>query len=72
MKQASLAILLKPKGGGDDKGGDAPDAEEEAGEGDDSSEDYQALAEEAFPDEKWTPDRLAAFKELVMSCMGKD
>jgi hypothetical protein len=58
-----LALLLsdssKAKGG------------EEESDSEDEGEDYSDLAKEAFPDEDWSPERLAAFKELVMSCMGK-
>jgi hypothetical protein len=63
VKKSSLAILLAtPKGGrGEDEDDDGAE---------DSEGDYEALAEAAFPDEDWTPDRLKAFKELVMACMG--
>jgi hypothetical protein len=46
---------------------DAPavSSEEEGGE-------YEKFARAAFPDEDWTPKRLIALKELVMSCMGED
>jgi hypothetical protein len=61
-KGQGLALLLA----------DSPKGKDDEDESDDSGEDYSDLAKEAFPDEDWTPDRLAAFKEFVMSCMGKD
>lgn len=63
MKGSSLALLLAPKKGEEADADDEGDAEE-------SESDYTELAEAAFPDEDWTPERLKAFKELVMSCVG--
>lgn len=43
-------------------------------EGEDDGEEYEGgdladLAQAAFPDEEWTPERLTALKEYVMACM---
>ena len=67
MKKPGLAALLlaAPKRGSARDSGDDP---ESGDDGDD--EDYQALAEQAFPDEDWTPERVAALKEFVMKCTG--
>jgi hypothetical protein len=37
--------------------------------GEESSE-YRQAAEEAFPDEDWTPERVDAFKAFVKLCSG--
>ena len=44
-----------------------PDEAESSGE---SSDEYKQAAEEAFPDEDWTPERVDALKALVKLCMG--
>lgn len=62
-----LALLLAAPKKGSGEGYD--DGETESGE-EDAGEDYQALAEEAFPDEEWSPERVAALKEFVMKCVG--
>ena len=59
-----LALLLAPKGGGEGDGDDYDQGDDE-----DSEDDYTKLAEEAFPDEDWTPERVKALKEFVMKCM---
>lgn len=48
-------------------GGDAPDEAEKPGE---ESDEYKQAAEEAFPDEDWTPERVDSFKAFVKLCMG--
>lgn len=42
-----------------------PDEGDDMGGGD----DYKQAAEEAFPDDDWTPDRLDALKALIKLCM---
>ncbi len=40
--------------------------------GDDgASDDYKALASEAFPDEDWTPERIDSLKALIKLCAGE-
>jgi hypothetical protein len=51
-----------PSEGGDD--GDAPDDEG-------SESELKQAAEEAFPDEDWSPERLDALKALMKLCMGE-
>lgn len=63
---AGLALLLAPKKGE----GEDPSDEYDKGDDEDTEDDYMKLAEEAFPDEDWTPQRVAALKEFVMKCMG--
>lgn len=48
------------------------DASADADDADEGSDDYKSLASEAFPDEEWTPDRVAALKSLIKLCMGGD
>ena len=39
--------------------------------GDDSGDDdYKSLAEEAFPDDDWNPQRVDALKALIKLCVG--
>lgn len=63
--KGGLALLLAPKKGGEDDDGDYDQGADE-----DTEDDYTQLAEEAFPDEDWTPERVKALKEFVMKCMG--
>lgn len=39
---------------------------------DEYGEDFGEAIREAFPDNKWTPDRLAAMKEAIRLCVEKD
>lgn len=50
--------------------------DDEAESGDDESigsesSELKQCAEEAFPDEDWTPERLASLKALMKLCMGE-
>lgn len=63
---AALLLAAPKKGDGEDSGDEGDDTYAE----EDDGEDYKALAEEAFPDEEWTPERVSALKEFVMKCMG--
>jgi hypothetical protein len=49
----------------------APD-ETEGGSGDnpaEESDEYMQAAQEAFPDDDWTPERIDALKALIKLCM---
>lgn len=65
-KGGALALLLKmhPKGGsmGDSAGDD------EASEPAPDMEKLKTLAEQAFPDEDWSDERLQALHEFVKAC----
>lgn len=63
-KPGLAALLLAPKKSGEERNDDETYGKEDEGE------EYKALAEEAFPDEEWTPERVNALKEFVMKCMG--
>lgn len=47
---------------------DAPD-DEESESPDEAKDEFQKAAEEAFPDEAWDKDRLAALKDLIHQCI---
>ena len=47
---------------------DSPDVPDDGG----GSDDYMALAKEAFPDDDWSPERVSALKALIKLCMGGD
>jgi hypothetical protein len=69
MAKGALALLMrmKPKGGsGEDDYGD-----EEKSEGDDK-EKFMSLAQDAFPDEDMTEERVAALKEFVKACYAQE
>lgn len=50
----------------------AYDEDSEGGDEESGSGEYRELLEAAFPDEDWTDDRAAAFKELIHSCMDEE
>lgn len=69
-----MAAAKKPAGLALVFGAPKPSPKEEPGESESMSEDagddeYTRLAEAAFPDTEWTPERISALKELVMMCM---
>lgn len=61
---------MKPKG--DMKGGEYGDepAGDDTGDGD--MEKFKSLAQEAFPDDDMTDERVAALKEFVKACYEKE
>ena len=60
MKAPSIAVLLGK--------GPSKDDDYKRDEGA-SEEEYMSYAQEAFPDEEWTPERVKALKQFVMACM---
>lgn len=44
---------------------------DDEGDGDGESSELKQAAEEAFPDEEWTLERLASLKALIQLCMGE-
>lgn len=62
--KGGLARLLAPKKDGEGDGDDYDGGDDEA-----SEDDYEKLAEEAFPDLDWDEKRVRALKELIMKCV---
>lgn len=48
------------------------DEPEPADDPSEESDEFAQAASEAFPDEDWTPDRLAALKEAIRICASAD
>ncbi len=69
--KSGLALLLgMPSKGGRSSDSEGPSDVNDSAEGsEDSSDEFEQAATDAFPELADSPERLAAFKQAIMACM---
>ncbi|TAK10621.1 MAG: hypothetical protein EPO32_14925 [Anaerolineae bacterium] len=53
-------------------GDEEPDTSDPVEGSEDYGDEFSSAISEAFPDQEWSADRLAALKEAIRSCVEKD